>query len=523
MTVLPTTKPRIAIYTRISKDEHGTQLGVERQRAAINKMLDERYGAGNYTLVLDGARDEFSDNNISAWKRAKRPAYERLLQACRLGRVDAIAVWAVDRLYRRMGTLEEIIDVIGEDPTKGIDLMVVVMRGIVDLTTAAGRMTARIQAATAQYESDMKSERIKGQREQAAAAGQASPGGPGAYGYDRVYVSKADGVTLVVRAEEAKVLRFLAAEILAGASQGKAARRANEKGMRRRSGELWTGGDVRRALVKPTVAGLVHHLGETLGMGNWEPILDRATWESVRADLTDPVRRQKRTRVAPGGVGGYYLVGSLYSVEGRKLRGGRAGRGTAKAPGHYDRRVYKGGVTIDADAVEAFLSRLVELHLDLLTWEPPDTAEPTPEGNAITRLEARLNELAGEREEGELSKGEYLAARKVVQRKLDEARAAMPKRASSAAPRVTPANLAKRWNLPVERGGLTPIDKEEIIRWALGRVVIGPSPGGGKATPEHVASRIVSISGPVGSLATGDPAPARPGRGRTSSRRSRSA
>lgn len=523
MTVLPTVKPRIAIYTRISKDEQGTQLGVERQRTAIAKMLDERYGEGNYTLVLDGARDEFSDNNISAWKRAKRPAFERLMQACRLGRVDVIAVWAVDRLYRQMRTLEEIIDVIGDDPTRGVDLAVVVMRGIVDMTTAAGRMNARIQAATAQYESDMKSERIRGQRDQAAAAGQASPGGKGPFGYERIHISKAEGATLVAIADEARIVRFLAAEILAGASQGKAARRANENGMRRRDGGEWEGGDVRRALVKPTVAGLVQHRGEVAGEGTWEPILDRETWEQVRADLTDPVRKQKRTRVSAGTAGGYYLVGCLYSTKDRKLLGGRAGRGTMKTPGEYDRRVYKGGVTIDADAVEAFLSRLVELHLDQLTWEPPDTAEPTPEGDAITKLEGRLNELAAEREEGELTKGEYLSARKVVQRKLDEARAALPRRPASTAPRVTPANLSKRWNMPVERGGLTALDREEITRWALGRVVIGPSPGGGRATPEHVASRIVSISGVLGSHVPTGPVQEPQGRGRSSSRRSRSA
>jgi hypothetical protein len=45
---------------------------------------------------------------------------------------------------------------------------------------------------------------------------------------------------------------------------------------------------VRGWLLNPSIAGLRVHRGEIIGAGNWEPILDRQTWEQVRALLTAP-------------------------------------------------------------------------------------------------------------------------------------------------------------------------------------------------------------------------------------------
>jgi site-specific DNA recombinase len=43
-------------------------------------------------------------------------------------------------------------------------------------------------------------------------------------------------------------------------------------------------------LTSPRIAGLVEHQGEVVGAGAWEPILNRTTWEQVRAILNDPGR-----------------------------------------------------------------------------------------------------------------------------------------------------------------------------------------------------------------------------------------
>lgn len=501
---------RVAIYVRISKDETGRALGVERQEAEVRVMLERHYGPGNYEVV-----EVYEDNNISAWKGAKRPAYERLLQDARARRFDVIGLYAADRLYRRMVDLEKIIAALGENPDDGVGL-VVVTGGFVDLTTSNGRCNARIMAATAQQESDIKSERIRSQKEQAAAKGWATS--RPTFGYARKFLGRHQGATLVPIDAEVATVVFLAGEILAGSSQGEAADAANSREMFNR-GQLWTGNAVRKALVRPSIAGLSEHKGEVVGEGNWPAILPVETWKMVRAELTDPARKQSRKRAE------YWLRGTLVNVDGVELRGGRAGRGTAKSPGHYDRRVYKGGTTIDAEAVEAFLAEMVARCLPHLSWEDEDVvAVVSPEAEAVRAVQAELDEIVAERAAGEITKAEYHKLRAGIVKRLEEAQAAVPARERRSAPRVKAGDLVKRWNLPVTKGGLSDLERRQIIRWSLGTVVIGPSPGGGKATAEHVGRRILSVSGPAGEiLAAGDPGPRRRGRGRSSSRRALSA
>jgi site-specific DNA recombinase len=480
----PTAAIPVAIYVRISKDETGRALGVERQEAAVRKMLTDTYGPGGYVVV-----DVYSDNNISAWKQAKRPQYERLLQHARTGRFDVIGVYATDRLYRRMTDLEDIIRAIGEKADEGVDL-VAVTGGFVDLTTSDGRLKARIMAATAQHESDRKSDRIREQRVQAAAKGWAAS--RPTFGYNRVFRGKDEGAYLVVVEAEADTLRFLAAEILAGASQGKAADRANAA-ERWNRGKVWTGGDVRKVLTRPTVAGLCVHRGEIAGAGDWEEILDRDTWETVKAELTDPTRKHKRKRNESN----YWLRGVLVDVHGQEMRGARmASRGDRQGPGTYDRRAYKRATTIDADAIEAMLTEWVRGHLHVLSWDAPEELAVSPERSAIAAIEADMVELAAERGAGTITKAEYTATRKGLQRRLDEAKAALPVRQRKDTPRVSPGDLVKRWETPVDRGGLRPDEKHEIVRWALGRVTIGPAKGG-RASGAAVAARVLAVEGPL--------------------------
>ena len=92
---------RAGIYTRISKDAEGTELGVKRQEDDCRKEAERR----QWDVV-----QVYTDNDVSATRSKRRPAYDRMLQDIRSGYLQAIVVWAVDRLTRTPRELEDVID-----------------------------------------------------------------------------------------------------------------------------------------------------------------------------------------------------------------------------------------------------------------------------------------------------------------------------------------------------------------------------------------------------------------------------
>jgi DNA invertase Pin-like site-specific DNA recombinase len=97
----------------------------------------------------------FVDNDISAFSGASRPAYQQLLAELAEGAFAAILAWDGDRLHRSSRELEDFLDVI--EATGAI--VVTVTSGAIDLTTATGRMQARIKGDISRYESEHQTER----------------------------------------------------------------------------------------------------------------------------------------------------------------------------------------------------------------------------------------------------------------------------------------------------------------------------------------------------------------------------
>lgn len=117
--------------------------------------------------------------------------------------VDVVVAWHVDRLHRSPVELEEYIGVSEATST----ITVTVKAGDLDLSTAAGRMVARMLGATARHESEQKSERIRRKRRQEAESGRSH--GPLGYGYDSEQR---------ILDDEAAVVRDVAARLLDGDS-----------------------------------------------------------------------------------------------------------------------------------------------------------------------------------------------------------------------------------------------------------------------------------------------------------------
>lgn len=381
---------RIAIYVRISKDDTQSMLGVQRQEEACRKYIAATYGP-------DVVIEVYCDNNISAWSGARRPAYEQLLTDMAAGRVDVVVCYAADRLYRLVRLLE---DIIAASEVNGSYIPIVgVQSGMVDLSTADGRMHARMLAAVAQHSSDKTSERIKDTNKQYAAKGWA-PAGPAPYGYARKPLGTGAkcGHTYVKVPHEAKVVREVVASLERGDTMVQIARALNYRGVPKRKGGEWKPDDIRRMVMSPAIAGLRAHTarpkgykGKTwrqtvTGKGVWKPIIARPRWEAIEAILGDESRKQR----SPGT--NYWLSGVLLTPDGRPMVGS-----VTRGSNGQDRRIYRanrtsehGFVSIDADEVEDAVGSLMRvLGADICGT---DTPEPTEAEMALIDELDRIDE-----------------------------------------------------------------------------------------------------------------------------------
>ncbi len=84
-----------------------------------------------------------------------RPGWNKLDEAIRLGKVSKIVVWRLDRLGRTASGLSALFDTLIARKVNLLNL-----RDGIDLSTAAGRLMANVLASVAQYDNEIRSERV---------------------------------------------------------------------------------------------------------------------------------------------------------------------------------------------------------------------------------------------------------------------------------------------------------------------------------------------------------------------------
>jgi site-specific DNA recombinase len=265
------------VCVRISYAKDGSTLGVERQEPPCRELV-ERMG-GQVAKV-------YVRNDITGFDPRKFP-FPDALADLRAGVIRGICAWQADRFTRRTRHALDILDAIEESGAR-----LATVSGQYDLTTAAGRFNWRQMANMAEFESDLKGERLRSKFDQLAAAGAVKGGAIRAFGFKR------DGKTHDKR--EAKLINEAADRILAGESTAAITRDWHERGIRTPAtkrhpqGNPWTATKLHRMLTSPRVAGLRQHRGVVLEgvRAAWEPILERGKWERLRSVLRDPGRSQ---------------------------------------------------------------------------------------------------------------------------------------------------------------------------------------------------------------------------------------
>lgn len=139
------TSRRVAIYARVSTANKGQDVGLQ---------LDELRAVAlqrGWVVV-----DEFVDDGVSGTKE-RRPALDRMLEACRTGKVDVVATWKLDRLGR---SLQHVLGLLDGLRDWGVEFVSLRDAGM-DSTTATGRLMFAMVGAFAEFERSLIVERTK--------------------------------------------------------------------------------------------------------------------------------------------------------------------------------------------------------------------------------------------------------------------------------------------------------------------------------------------------------------------------
>lgn len=397
-----------ALYVRISRDTEGEGLGVARQLADCRALAEQR--------GWDVIPEPYTDNDVSAYSGKPRPAYLRLLEDVRAGRVRRIVAWHPDRLHRSPLEFEGFLDLVQDTGCQ----VETVRSGAVDLSTPSGRLNARVLGDFARYESEHKSDRVRAKLQQNAEAGK-HHGGSRPYGWQE------DRRTL--DEDEARCVRLAARMLLAGNSVKAVARALNEARSRNTAGTEWTDKTVRAMVLRTRNAGLRTYQGAVLDgvPGLWEPILDRDTWDQVRVLLTDPSRR-----TTPGAAGRTHLLsgiarcgicgGPVRATKGKPYKGVSATVYRCFPTGCVSR----GQQRMDDLARDLVCGRLARADaVDLLrpADEPEDAAAARAE---VERLRSRLDVAAADEAEDRITREQYLTQTARLRARLAAAEARVP-------------------------------------------------------------------------------------------------
>lgn len=439
---------KAAIYARISQDREGAGLGVDRQVSDCEAEAQRR----GWRVA-----EVYVDNDISAYSGKNRPAYERMLQDLAEGYRDALIVWHMDRLTRRMIELEEFVAICDR---AGVDVAAV--HGTFDVADGDGLFSARIQAAVAAKESDDKSRRVK--RKMVEVAQQGRPhGGARPFGFEP------DRVT--IRKGEAKIIKDLADRFIAGETLTSLTRWLNENEVPTpgKAAE-WRTSTVRNMLRSGRISGQREHRGEIIGPAAWHAIITPAQTARIRATLDDPDRRTNRAARR------YLLAGLLrcHACDATLMAHPRNG------VRRYVCKTSHGGcgsTYINADRVEELVAEAVLYRLD--TPELADTVagrqrtDTTTEALAeqIAEDQSQLDELATLWGNKDITASEWAAARKPIETRIREAKRTLGQ-LSNTGDLVRylgmGADLRHQWT------GLALNRQRAIIAAVLDHAVIGP-------------------------------------------------
>jgi DNA invertase Pin-like site-specific DNA recombinase len=462
-TVSPRT--RVAIYVRISSDPKETGLGVKRQERECRELC-RRLGL---TVVA-----VFVDDDRSAFSGKPRPEYIAMLERLELGDFGAIVAWHPDRLHRSPVELESFIDLLERSKAT----VLTVQGGDYDLSTAGGRMTARVVGAVARHESEHKSERVKAKFRELVDAGKpiGGWGGSRAYGHEAHTKGQAE---CPIRPDEAAIVRELVRRFLAGESISGLTKDLNARKVPTVSGGPWRTCTVRQILQSPRIAGLREYDGQLLP-APCASIIDADEYHMVcaRLDANAQAGRRAPRRFLLTGIATCGCEECGKPLVGKTIRRWPAEETDPKYVCVKERdgcgRLAVLAVPVE-DRVKKALFDFVDSP-DFGSRLDRSDGQPAELHDQLEAIERRMDELATTYGAGEITKREWIAARTPLESKLKALREASARRTEDQAR----STVLDRWkdgdrSLAADWPSLRLDQQRAIVAAAFKAVVIAPA------------------------------------------------
>lgn len=237
----PPRKLRVAAYCRVSTDDIEQALSIHMQRRVYSEKIKANPEWSHVGTYVD---DGFSGTNTF-----HRPAFLKLIEDCRAGKIDMIITKAVSRFARNLldciGYIEELSNL---DPP----VRVFFEAEQLDTSVQTSGVILFVLAMVAEEESHMKSEAMLLSLEWRFSRGRFMT--PALFGYDKVEVPDGYGgkrKVLKINPQEARVVKWMYAMMLDGSTAEEIASVLTElqipTGGRRKDGSLntdWTGSGV---------------------------------------------------------------------------------------------------------------------------------------------------------------------------------------------------------------------------------------------------------------------------------------
>lgn len=299
----------IDVYARISKaviDNEG--------RSVEGQVEDCVYEVEQRGAVVG---EVFRDESKSAWNpKVIRPQWNLLMHRLESGASDGVIVYDLSRFSRKMAEGERLVTCADAGQT------VWSVFGEYNLGTADGRRHFRNDMVSAAGESDKISERVtRGKTKKARRVKtNASHRGFAMAGYLpnpegwlpgdlRTYVP-ADQLQA-----EREAVQELARRLLKGESWASMVRWINDLGLTTPYGNTWNPSALKQLMERPSLAGIIVHDGQEVGVLEGDPVLDRVTWERCQSVIAarrpgrSPSGRYLLTNLVTCGLCGHPLTG----------------------------------------------------------------------------------------------------------------------------------------------------------------------------------------------------------------------
>jgi site-specific DNA recombinase len=299
---------RCAVYTRKST-EYNLDLefnSLDAQREACEAYIKSQAHEG-WRLIPDHYDDgAFSGASLD------RPALQVLLAEVKLGKIDVIVVYKVDRLTRSLADFAKLVELFDQHTVSFVSVT-----QSFNTTSSMGRLTLNVLLSFAQFEREVIGERVRDKIAASKAKG-IWVGGPVPIGYASI------NKKLVVVLEDAETVRLIFQRYLEVGSIRDLAEDLDRRKIRTRRQALSNGkirggirfgvGSLAQLLRNRFFIGEIAYRGAQY-VGEHEAIVDRPLFEAVQAKLAASATARRNKSKASTSI----LAGRIFDEHGNRM------------------------------------------------------------------------------------------------------------------------------------------------------------------------------------------------------------